>query len=70
MSDTTLILNVQGVTCGGCVSTLNRVIGALPGVQSVAVDQATGRTEVQIEPGRVERAAVVTAIEDAGYDVG
>lgn len=69
MSEQTMILDVQGVTCSGCVATLTRVIGALPGVQAVTVDQASGRTEVRAADA-VDRAAVVAAIEDAGYDVG
>lgn len=70
MNEQTLTLDVQGVTCAGCVSTLTRVLGALPGVRQVTVDQATGRTQVRLDAEQVERAAVVAAIEDAGYDVG
>jgi len=70
MSEQILTLDVQGVTCGGCVATLTRVIGALPGVHDVSVTQATGRTEVRLDgAGGTDRAAVVMAIEDAGYDV-
>lgn len=65
----TIVLPVQGVTCGGCVATLERVLGALPGVEQVAVDQASGRTEVRFDPSRTDRAAMVAVIDDAGYDV-
>ena len=70
MSEQTLVFPVQGVTCMGCVNTLTRVIGALPGVAHVDVDKATGRTEVRVADGAADRAAIVQAIEEAGYDVG
>ncbi|GAA5235606.1 heavy-metal-associated domain-containing protein [Verticiella sediminum] len=69
MTTQSITLPVQGVTCGGCVATLQRVLGGLPGVASVAVEPASGRTEVRYDPARTDRSAMVQAVQDAGYDV-
>lgn len=60
------VLNVQGMTCGHCVSAITTAVEPLAGVTGVEVDLKTGTVRVDGEP---ELAAIVAAIEDAGYDV-
>ena len=60
------VLNVQGMTCGHCVSAITTAVEALPGVTGVEVDLAAGTVRVD---GSAERATVAAAIDDAGYDV-
>lgn len=61
-----LRLKVEGITCGGCAASIRRALGAAaPGAQ-VAVDVAKGEVDVT---GPATRAAVVAAIEDAGFTV-
>ena len=56
---------VGGMACGGCVASVERALGALPGVESVKVDLATGVATVI---GDVTDDAVVGAIENTGFD--
>ncbi len=57
---------VLGMTCGHCVSSVSEEVGAIPGVDDVVVDLATGRlTLTSVEP--VDTASVRTAVEEAGY---
>ena len=59
-------LKVAGMTCGGCVKSIDtRIAAAAPGAK-VSVDLKSG--EVAID-GAAAKQAIVTAIEDAGYDV-
>lgn len=59
-------LKVAGMTCGGCVKSVERAIAtAAPGAK-VSVDLKSG--EVAID-GSAAKQTIVTAIEDAGYDV-
>ena len=61
-----LKLKVAGMTCGGCVGSVTRAVTtAAPGAK-VSVD--LGKGEVSID-GPAPKQAIVTAIEDAGYDV-
>jgi copper chaperone len=61
-----LKLKVAGMTCGGCASSVTRAVSAAAPGAKVSVDLESG--EVAID-GDAQRQAVVTAIEDAGYDV-
>ena len=65
-----IVLSVTGMTCGGCVSSVTKVLTALPGVQQALVTLTPGQAQVTYDPARVERAAMVQAIVDAGFGVG
>jgi len=64
-----ITLSVTGMTCGGCVNSVNKVLTALPGVQGVEVTLAPGQARVVYDPARVDRAALVQAVVDAGFGV-
>ncbi len=58
-------LTVTGMNCGGCESTVESAVNDLEGVESVTADNETDSVVIE---GDVETAAVVEAIEDAGFD--
>ena len=62
-------LSVTGMTCGGCVNSVKRVLAALPGVQSVEVSLEPGEARVTYDAARIDRAALIQAIIDAGFGV-
>ncbi|MFN3752113.1 MAG: heavy-metal-associated domain-containing protein [Thiobacillus sp.] len=62
-------LAVTGMTCGGCVASVQRVLTAIPGVQSVEVSLDPGQARVVFDPDRTDRAALVQAITAAGFGV-
>ena len=64
-----IILSVTGMTCGGCVNSVKRVLTALPGVQGAEVTLQPGQARVVIDPARIDRATLVQAIVDAGFGV-
>jgi copper chaperone len=64
-----IILSVTGMTCGGCVNSVQKVLAALPGVQSVEVTLSPGQARVVVDPARVDRAALAQAVIDAGFGV-
>ncbi len=61
------VLDVEGMTCASCVGRVERALKAVPGVQSASVNLAPERAEVT--GAAVDRALLVKAVEDAGYDV-
>ena len=65
-----IILSVTGMTCGGCVSSVQKVLTALPGVQRVDVTLTPGQARVVVDPAQIDRAALVQAVIDAGFGVG
>jgi copper chaperone len=66
----TIVLKVKGMTCGGCVASVTRVLRALPGVNEVAVALDQGTATITFDPQRAGLPAFKRAVEDAGYDVG
>jgi heavy metal translocating P-type ATPase len=63
-----LTLPVEGMTCASCVGRVERALTALPGITAAHVNLATEKAEV-LSDRDIDRAAVVGAIEAAGYDV-
>ncbi|MGV9210972.1 heavy-metal-associated domain-containing protein [Micromonospora sp. RB23] len=66
MVDTTY--QVQGMTCGHCVSAVSAEVGAIEGVRDVRVDLASGQVTVSSEQP-VDTEAVRAAVDEAGYDL-
>jgi uncharacterized protein len=60
----TLTIRVDGMTCGGCVERLERVLAGLPGVEGVAVQLSPGEAKLS---GSIERLAAVRAIRSCGF---
>ena len=59
---------VVGMTCGHCVSSVSEEVGAIPGVEQVAVDLASGSLTVTSTEA-LDASVVRAAVEEAGYAV-
>jgi len=66
---TTVTLKVEGLSCGGCVASVTRVLTALPGVSDATVSLQGGTAQVSFDEARTNPAALRAAIESAGYEV-
>lgn len=60
-------LGVDGMTCASCVAHVEKALAGVPGVESVAVNLATGRARVRLREGLVAPEALEAAVADAGY---
>ena len=63
---TELNFKVPEISCAHCKQTIERQVASLDGVQRVEVDIAAKRVTVE---GGAARAAVIAAIDEAGYRV-
>jgi len=66
---TTATLNISGMTCGGCVRSVTKVIDALDGVVKSQVSLEEKRAVVDFDPGKLGVEQLKRAIEEAGYEV-
>ncbi|MGH8715082.1 MAG: heavy-metal-associated domain-containing protein [Casimicrobiaceae bacterium] len=66
---TTVTLKVEGMSCGGCVASVTRVLRAVPGVSDATVSLQAGTAQVTFDEAHTSTAALRTAIEGAGYEV-
>jgi len=64
-----IILNVSGMTCGGCTNSVKRVLSALPGVGEVNVSLEHANTEVEFDPALASIEDLKKAIITAGFEV-
>lgn len=61
------VLKVEGMTCGHCVSAVEKAVGNVGA--SGTVDLASKKVSVEYDESKVTLEAVKAAIEDQGYDV-
>ena len=66
---TEITLSVSDMTCGGCVSSVQKVLTALPGVQSAEVTLSPGQARVTFDPSVIARATLEQAVIDAGFGI-
>ena len=64
----TITLTVEGMTCGGCVKSVTRVLEELSGVSQVEVSLEKHNAEITFDESKVNVAQLIEAIEDAGFD--
>lgn len=67
MTTEQLTLVVPGMTCGHCVEAVTTGVSPVPGVTSVEIDLDS--KQVVVTGSGLDRAAIVAAIDDAGFDV-
>jgi len=65
-TDTTITYSAPGISCGHCQVAITREVTRLDGVASVDVDLETKLVGVSGEG--LDDAAVIAAIDDAGYE--
>lgn len=64
---TNVVLNVEGMSCGHCVSSVEKAVGNLGA--SAKVDLAAKKVAVEYDESKLTVDAIKEAIEDQGYDV-
>ena len=63
-------IEIEGMTCGGCVASVTKALQQLPGVNNVKVDLSPGAAEVTFDEALINEAGLKSAVQDAGFDVG
>ena len=60
-------LPVEGMTCASCVNRITRFLDRVDGVEEANVNLATDSATIRFDPSRTDVAALVSAVEAAGY---
>jgi copper chaperone len=63
-----IVLKVNGMSCGGCVKSVTNVLQGLPGVSKAEVSLEKAEAKVDFDPGLVTREAMAQAVADAGFE--
>jgi P-type Cu2+ transporter len=61
------VFNAQGIHCAACTRTIERAVRALPGIERITANAATGRVSVDWLPGTTALPQILQAIERVGF---
>jgi len=61
------LFKISGMTCANCALTIEKGLKAMPGVKTVAVNFATEKLTVEIDPNLVKEETLLAKIKDLGY---
>ena len=64
----TLTLKIDGMTCGGCVKSVTKVLENLNGVEKAEVSLENADAIISFDESKIQPAALIEAVEDAGFD--
>ena len=64
----TLTLNIGGMTCGGCVKSVTRILESTEGVIKAEVSLENQNAAIEFDPAKTDAAALIEAVEDGGFD--
>lgn len=62
-------LNIDGMTCGGCVKSVTNAINQVEGVQNAEVSLENKSVKIDFDDSQTDLDTLKQAIEDAGFDV-
>ncbi|EGT3674811.1 copper-translocating P-type ATPase [Clostridioides difficile] len=60
-------MKIDGMTCAACAKAVERVVKKLDGVESISVNIATDKANIDYDPSKVKLSQIKAAIEKAGY---
>ena len=63
-----ITLNIDGMTCNGCVASVTKILQGVDSVASAEVSLADKRAEVAFDATKTSVDALIAAVEDGGYD--
>ena len=67
MSTIDKTFTISGMSCGGCVNSLTRVLKSVPGIEPIKVE--VGKAQLRLDADRVSSQTVKDAVERAGFEV-
>jgi copper ion binding protein len=67
MAQASVQLKVEGMTCQGCVRSVEKKLSGLKGVESVNVDLSGGKAAVTFDDSQIQPSQLIGAIEQIGF---
>ncbi len=62
-------LKVEGMTCGGCVNSVQNALNRIDGISSAIADLDSGIVTVEFDSAIIQQPVIAAAITEAGFDV-
>lgn len=64
----TVVLNIGGMNCGGCVKNVTGILQGVDGVARADVSLEANNATVSFDPAKTNLAALIEAVEDGGFE--
>ena len=64
----TVVLNIGGMNCGGCVKNVTGILQGVDGVARADVSLEAKNAMVSFDPAKTNPAALIEAVEDGGFE--
>ncbi len=64
----TVNIKIDGMTCDGCVKSVEQALSVIQGVKKIKVDLEKRSATVSFAHSSTNTQALINAIEDAGFD--
>ena len=65
-AEDSVVLKVEGMTCGHCVGRVQKALDTAPGVRAAKVDLESGTAEIRFG-AETDTATLIGVVEAAGY---
>lgn len=61
-------LSIEGMTCAGCVRSVQRKLESVPGVRKASVSLESSSAAVEYDAGKVQPEALAAAVRAIGFE--
>ena len=68
MAEQTRIINIDGMTCGGCVASVHTATADIEGLNTISIELADNLATVSFDDSKTSAEAIAAAIDDAGFE--
>ncbi len=62
-----VVLNIEGMTCNACATTIQKTLSGIPGVHHASVEYETKKAQVAFDPAIVKPEVLVNRVNEIGY---
>lgn len=68
MANQTRVINIEGMTCGGCVASVHTATADIDGLEDISIELADNQATVTFDDNKTSAEQIAAAIDDAGFD--
>ena len=65
VTETTVV--ISGMSCGGCVNSLTRVLSSVPGIEPITIE--VGKARLKVDTDLATPVVIAAAVDRAGFAV-
>jgi copper ion binding protein len=67
MAKTKIEIKVEGMTCQGCVRSIEKKLSTVDGVEYAHVNLGSGKAVVEYDDTRVDPSKLISAVDEIGF---